>query len=187
MAKVVRVTQLDSYPKKSGIFESLVSSIVSQQLSVKAASTIYGRFYDLCKKKVSPKKVLSFTVEELRSVGLSRQKAGYVHNIATFFSNRKNARYQWDSAEPAEIVDKLTEIKGVGKWTVQMVMMFQLDLPDIFPVGDLGIQQKMMHLYNLDGNKKEIMQKMEKIADNWSPCRTIASKYLWKYEITVNE
>lgn len=181
--RVVKATRLEEYVKKSGVFESLVSSIISQQLSVKAASTIFGRFSELCDDQIGTQRVLALSIEEMRAAGLSRQKSAYVQNIATFFSDDEYQDYTWEDATPEHIVKVLTQIKGVGVWTVQMVMMFQLDKQDIFPVGDLGIQQKMKHLYDLDGKRKEIMLKMEKIAENWSPYRSIASKYLWKYEI----
>lgn len=180
---VIDTTTLPSLTYYDSAIEALVSSIVSQQLSVKAASTIYGRLKQLLKNKVTPRRILNQSEDALRSVGLSRQKASYVHNIAQFFLQPQIKKTDWTELHDNEIIDTLTQIKGVGAWTVQMILIFQLDRKNVFPVADLGVQQKMMYLYKLEGKKKEIMQKMEKIAENWSPYRSIASRYMWQYEI----
>lgn len=180
---VVSTTKLPKNKKYESVIEALVSSMVSQQLSVKAASTIFGRLKSTLSHKITAKRILNKSEDQLRAVGLSRQKASYIHNIAHFFDTKENRKRDWTQAEDQAIIDTLTQIKGVGVWTVQMLLIFQLERQDIFPVGDLGVQQKMITLYDLKGKKKEIMQNMEKIAENWSPFRSTASRYMWEYEI----
>ena len=162
------------------IYYYLLNSIVSQQLNVKVANIIWNRFLDLFPDGYpSEELVLLKTDEELRSVGLSFQKLGYMRNVADF-SRVKGMNYdQIGEWSDAEIIHYLTEIKGVGKWTVQMVLMFPMDRPDVFPVDDLGIQMKMKRFYTLTSEKKELRKEMIAIAENWMPYRTMASKLLW--------
>lgn len=183
LANVVSSTILPSIEKQDTVFEALISSIISQQLSVKAAATIHQRFRALFSESVSPKRVHNMSLQTMRDVGLSKQKSTYVHNIAEYFSAKENAQYDWYQADSDTIINKLTPIKGVGVWTVQMLLIFQLEKQDVFPVGDLGIQQKMKALYNLEGEKKEILQNMQVIATKWSPFRSIASRYMWQFDL----
>jgi len=164
----------------SDVYSGLVSSIVSQQLSVKAAATIYKRFLDLFDKPYPTASVLlKFSDEELRAVGLSYQKTKYVRNVASFFAEKSLFGADWSAYSDEEIIKLLTEIKGVGKWTVQMMLMFVLKRPDVMPVLDLGIQQGMIKVYKLKEEKKALHQKMEKLSLKWQPYRTAACLYLW--------
>ena len=115
----------------------------------------------------------------MRSVGLSNQKANYFYNIAEYFDSPGNKRIAWKKLSDQTIIERLTSIKGVGEWTVQMILMFTLDRPDVFPVKDLGIQLSMKQFYGIKGEKKKLCEKMEKIAQSWSPYRTMACRYLW--------
>jgi DNA-3-methyladenine glycosylase II len=166
-----------------GIFHDLLQSIVSQQLSVKAAATIFGRFCALFPEGRPEKEALAAMPEEiLCSVGLSRQKAAYVRNVAAFFAEQP----EWEQAIPvlsdADILQRLTRIKGVGTWTVEMLLMFSLNRPDVFPLGDLGIQQGMKRLYGLEESGKALLREMERIAEPWRPYRSYACYYLWKWK-----
>lgn len=162
------------------IYYYLLNSIVSQQLSVKVAEIIWKRFLDLFPDQYpSEDLVLQKTDEELRAVGLSFQKLGYLKNVADFSKSKGMLFEQLAELSDEAIIDYLTEIKGVGKWTVQMVLMFPMDRPDVFPVDDLGIQTKMKSFYKLNSTKKDLKDEMLKIADNWKPYRTLASKLLW--------
>lgn len=164
----------------SDVYSGLISSIVSQQLSVKSAATIHGRFIDLFQSDYPhASELLQFTDIEMRSAGLSGQKTKYIRNVANFFGHNELFDYNWSTVSDLEIIDLLTEIKGVGKWTVQMILMFVLKRPDVFPTLDLGIQQGMIKVYNLKLEKKELHIKMEKISKKWQPHRTIACLYLW--------
>ncbi len=164
----------------SDIYSGLISSIVSQQLSVKVASTIHGRFIGLFQTEYPhAKELLNLTDIEMRSVGLSGQKTKYVRNVALFFQENNLFVKDWDILSNNEIISLLTEIKGVGKWTVQMILMFVLKRPDVFPVLDLGIQHGMIEIYNLKQEKKELHLKMESLSKKWQPHRTVACLYLW--------
>ena len=162
------------------MYAGLIRSIVSQQLSVKAASTIHNRFLNLFKDGYpSANELQKLEFEKLRGVGLSGQKTNYVRNVAVFFTENDLFEKDWTSDTDHEIIALLTQIKGVGKWTVQMILMFVLSREDVFPVLDLGIQQGIIEVYGLTEEKKELHAKMEEIAKPWKPYRSVACLYLW--------
>ncbi|MFT6333916.1 MAG: DNA-3-methyladenine glycosylase II [Saprospiraceae bacterium] len=172
--------QLPPRNPSSDIYSGLISSIVSQQLSVKAAATIHARFIGLFLTEYPHvEELLTLSDTEMRSVGLSAQKTKYVRNVALFFQDNNLFDKDWDTIPDDEIISLLTEIKGVGNWTVQMILMFVLKRPDIFPVLDLGIQYGMIEIYDLKQEKKELHSKMEKLSKKWQPHRTVACLYLW--------
>ena len=170
--------------KSNDLFFSLMRAIVSQQLSVKAADTIWQRFLGLFKDGAPDAKlVLKFSDDKLRSVGLSYQKASYLKNIARFSIEQSLDHKLLKTKTDDELVDYLVQIKGVGRWTVEMLLMFDLNRPDVFPKDDLGIQNGIKMLYGLNvGTKKELFFEMERIAENWRPYRTLACRYLWRYK-----
>lgn len=163
------------------IYLSLLNSIISQQLSTKVVRVIWRRFTDLFVNGYpKPEILLSTDHSVLRGIGLSNNKAGYVKNVADF-SMRKDMSFEFlHQRTDVEIINYLTQIKGVGKWTVQMILMFPMDRPNVFPVDDLGIQNVMKRIYQIDLKKKELKQKLNEIAENWHPYKTLASKYIWK-------
>lgn len=168
------------------IYSGLISSIVSQQLSVKAAATIHGRFIGLFTTDYPhAEELLQLSDTDMRAVGLSGQKTKYVRNVALFFQDNDLFDKDWDTLSDDKIIFQLTEIKGVGKWTVQMILMFVLNRPDVFPVLDLGIQHGMIEIYNLKQEKKELHSKMEKLSKKWQPHRTVACLYLWAIKDTL--
>ena len=161
------------------IYSGLISSIVSQQLSVKAAA-IHGRFIELFDTDYpNANELLAFSDSDLRGVGISAQKTKYVRNVAIYFQENNLFQKDWNLLSDNEIIILLTEIKGVGKWTVQMILMFVLKRPDVFPVLDLGIQHGMIKVYNLKQEKKELHAQMEILSKKWQPHRTVACLYLW--------
>jgi DNA-3-methyladenine glycosylase II len=165
------------------IYTDLLDSIVSQQLSVKAAGTIFSRFLDLFPdRKPLPLLVLEKDVEILRGCGLSYQKANYIKNIATYWIDNKEDMQDWQTISDDDIISELTQIKGVGKWTVQMMLMFRLNRLDVFPVDDLGIRQGMAKLYNIEETGKALITKMYEIAEPWKPYRGAACRYIWKWK-----
>ncbi len=183
LAKVIE--QVGPIPKAKGndLYLSLQQSIVSQQLSVKAADTIWGRFEKLFPKNYPhPELVLKAAVETMRAAGLSYQKAGYIQNIARFSLEESLDYKKLKKLEDEELITYLTQIKGVGRWTTEMVLMFTLGRENIFPADDLGIQTAMRKLYNIREEKKEFKEKMLKIASRWAPYRTLACRYLWRYK-----
>ena len=163
------------------VYLSLLSSIVSQQLSTKVVKIIWRRFTDLFVNGYpKPENLLTTDHGILRGIGLSNNKAGYVKNVAEFSLQNDMSFEFLQQKEDNEIINYLTKIKGVGKWTVQMILMFPMDRPNVFPADDLGIQNGMKKLYNLDLEKKELKQKLNEIAEEWHPYKTLASKYIWK-------
>ena len=165
------------------MYYSLLASITSQQLSVKAADTIFGRFLDLFPKRYpEPKRLLALSIDQLRSVGVSRQKAGYMQNVATFAVQHDLGHGALKKMSDDEIIALLTQIKGVGRWTVEMLLMFPLKRPDVFPADDLGIQNAMKKLYGLRQTGPKLRKKMAAIAEAWRPHRTLACKHLWRWK-----
>ncbi len=163
------------------IYHSLLSSIVSQQLSTKVVKIIWNRFTDLFVDSYpDAESLLAKEHEVLRGIGLSNNKARYVKNVAEFYLENNMSFDYLQAMSDDEIIEYLTQIKGVGKWTVQMILMFPMDRPNVFPVDDLGIQNSMKNLYEIDLEKKELKMRMSEIARNWDPYKTLASKYLWK-------
>jgi DNA-3-methyladenine glycosylase II len=162
----------------------LMASIMSQQLSTKVAAVIYKRFLELYNgKEPKPQQVLDTPFEILRGIGLSNAKVNYLHNVASFCIEHKITDKQLLAMENDAIIELLTQIKGVGKWTVEMLLMFTLGREDVFAVDDLSIQQAMIKLYKLDdSNKKLLKEKMLQLAKNWKPYRTYACLYLWEWK-----
>ena len=162
---------------KRPAFESLCRSIVSQQLSVKAAETIWQRLTVLYGGDLLPDSVLSMGERRHRAVGISGQKHSYLVSLAERFQCCSNDFSSTQAKTDDEIIRLWTEVKGLGKWTVQMHLIFQLDRPDVFPVDDLGIRRAME--LHLDIPKDCARSVYEKRALIWSPFRTAASRFLW--------
>lgn len=162
----------------------LMAAIMSQQLHTKVAAIIFDRFLKLCgSKNPSPQKVLRLSIADLRTVGLSNAKANYVHNVAAFCIEQRISDKKLISMDDAEIIQLLTQIKGVGKWTVEMLLMFSLGRLDIFAMDDWGLQQAIIKLYKIKTtDKKKRHQSIQKISEKWSPYRSYASLYLWQWK-----
>lgn len=183
LAAVIKAQGTLTYTTGKDLYTSLLSSIVSQQLSVKAADTIWKRFIALFPDNdPKPALVLKKKPEDLRAVGLSFQKAGYIQNIARFALDHGFDHAVLKKKNDDELVEHLTQIKGVGKWTVQMILMFSMGRMDVFPEDDLGIQNAIKKLYNITSDKKQLKADMHKISAKWSPYRTVACRYLWRHK-----
>jgi len=165
---------------KKDYFQSLLRYIVNQQLSGKSAKAIYDRFIDLIPKNslISPKEVLNLSKDDMRIAGLSFQKIDYLINLSNYFEKNTFEKEDLKKMTDQEICKELTQIKGIGEWTVDMFLMFTLNRPDVMPYGDLGIQKGYKKIFNLSDlpSKKE----MENGSKIWSPYRTLACWYLWK-------
>jgi DNA-3-methyladenine glycosylase II len=163
--------------------EYLVYSIISQQLSTKVAKVIRERFLSLFGNKFPTNKaILKMQDDKLRAIGLSYQKLSYIKNIAQFFEEQKLHNKDWGQMDDDEIVKLLTQIKGVGQWTAEMVLMFALCREDVFSAGDYGIQVAMKKLYKINHEGKELQKKMHLIAEKWRPYRSHACMYLWAWK-----
>jgi DNA-3-methyladenine glycosylase II len=181
LAAIIRSQpEIEQLPHED-IYISLLSSIISQQLSTKVARVIKTRFYNLFPENYPlPALVLAQPDEVLRSVGLSFQKLGYIRNVASF---AEAGNLQYDiiaNLADEELIKHLTQIKGVGRWTAEMILMFTLTRPDVFPVDDLGIQNAIKKHYAITESGKALKAEMIKIAEAWRPYRTLASRYLWQ-------
>ena len=186
MAAIMPLITLPEIEMHSDIYVDLLGSIVSQQLSVKAAATINGRFLDLFPKQQPwPELVLGLDTEILRGCGLSYQKAGYIKNIAQYWLDNQSDKKDWMAIAEDDIIAELTQIKGVGKWTVQMILMFRLNRLDVFPIDDLGIRQGMIKLYEVEETGKALVKRLTEIAEPWRPYRTIACRHIWKWKDTI--
>ena len=157
---------------------------MSQQLSTKVADVIRKRFLALYNgKEPTPQQVLDTPLTTLRSIGLSNAKASYVHNVAQFFAENDITDKKLKRMSNEEIIELLTQIKGVGQWTVEMLLMFTLGREDVFAIDDWGLRQSMIKLYKLDtSDKKLLREKLIKISLKWSPYRTYACIYLWQWK-----
>lgn len=165
------------------IYEDLIEAIIYQQVSIKAAKTVFGRIKAHFGGVIPPAKELSLIQHDsLRGLGLSGRKAAYMIHIAQFFDERKLRDQDFSDMPDEEIVNLLTQIKGVGVWTVQMILIFSLGRADVFPKLDLGIQQAMMERYQIQFDTKQRLAKMEEIASLWKPYRSYATLLLWRWK-----
>ncbi len=162
-------------------FAEIVDSIISQQLSGKVASIIYSRFEKLFpNRKVIPKKLLAIKDQSLRDCGMSWAKVKYVKDLAQKATDGTLRLNKLDTMSDEEVVKHLVQVKGIGPWTAEMILMFSLNRPDVFPLDDLGIQNAFVKLYGLKRSDKNLKRKMIKIGESWRPHRTLACRYLWK-------
>lgn len=170
--------------KQKNIPLRLMQSIMSQQLNTKVAAIIYNRFIELYEhKEPLLEQVIQTPNEILRAIGLSNAKVAYVKNVALFCMQHNIIDKKLAILSNDEIIQLLTQIKGVGKWTVEMLLMFAIAREDVFAVDDLGIQQAMIKLYQLEScTKKELREQMLAISNYWKPYRTYACLHLWKWK-----
>lgn len=169
--------------KQKHLYLYLCYSIMSQQLSTKVASVIRQRFIDLYGGEPSPQQIVDTPFEKLRAIGLSNAKVNYVQNVAKFEIEKGMDHKTLSKMNNEEVIEYLTQIKGVGRWTTEMLLMFALCREDIFAIDDLGLQQAVTRLYDLKHRKKKILlEKITKISRQWSPYRTYACIYLWRWK-----
>ena len=158
-------------------FIRLVRAIVGQQLSVKAASTIFGRFEKLFKKEINAKEILKLKDDDIRACGISYPKIKYIKDLADKVQTKQVLLETLETADEDFIINHLTQVKGIGVWSAEMFLMFALARPDIFSVGDLGLRNAMIKLYGLT---KPTNEKLLKMSKKWSPYRTYACRILWQ-------
>ena len=187
LKKLLEIVEPYALQKRKNICLRLCASIMSQQLSTKVADVIYKRFLALYDgKEPTPQQILDTPAPTLRSIGLSNAKVSYVHNVARFAVEQGMDDKKLNKMNNDEVIEYLTSIKGVGRWTVEMILMFTLGREDVFAADDLGIQQSMIKLYKLrHENKRELREAMLKISGKWAPYRTYACFYLWRWKDTA--
>ena len=160
-------------------FAAVLRAIVYQQLSGKAAATIHGRLITAFGERTPPPADLAIAEDtRLRACGLSRQKIGYLRDLALKTASGVLPIDRLHELEDEAVVEALASVKGIGRWTAQMFLMFRLGRPDVLPVGDLAIRNAMRWLYRLRGDPKP--ERLQRIAEPWRPFRSIACWYLWR-------
>ena len=174
MKRIIINYEGESMKLRGAPFETLARSIVGQQISVKAADSIWNRLENLCNGKIEKQTILKLKHEKLRNVGLSNQKATYLRNIAE--SNILETK--WNTISDKKAIENLCTIKGVGVWTAEMFLIFHLARPNILPLGDIGLIKGIEKNYN-NGEKIE-RKELELFREKWSPWCTVATWYLWR-------
>ncbi len=184
LKKLIEAGQPHQLKKRKNICTYLCASIMSQQLSTKVADVIYKRFIALYGgKEPTPQQILDTPFETLRGIGLSNAKVGYVKNVAQFEIEFGMDAKKLGKMTNEEVIAYLIVIKGVGRWTVEMLLMFALGREDVFAVDDLGIQNAMIKLYKIDNSdKKKLKEDMLRLSAKWSPYRTYACVHLWRWK-----
>jgi DNA-3-methyladenine glycosylase II len=179
MGKIIERTGPFVMQYRAPGFETLVRSIVYQQLSGKVASVIFARLHAAAgEETLTPAGIMKLRPERMRRLGLSAQKTLYIRELAKHTRKASVVFESLPDMEDAAVIEHLTKVKGIGVWTAQMFLMFALKRPDVLPVADLGIRTAMKRAYNLDDLPKPA--EMEKIAAAWKPYTSIACWYLWR-------
>jgi DNA-3-methyladenine glycosylase II len=182
MKRVIEVVGPCTIQPQRDHFVLLCRAIYSQQISSKVAKVLFGRFCERFDgRRPTPAAVselLSRADADMAGCGLSRQKRGYLMDLAQHFQDKRIPSRKLPRMSDEEIIEALTAVKGIGRWTAEMFLMFVLNRPDVLPVDDLGLQNIMKRAYGLRGRPKAA--KMKKIAEAWRPYRTVASWYLWR-------
>jgi DNA-3-methyladenine glycosylase II len=158
-------------------FLALAEAILSQQLSVKAATTIFKRFKEKLDGRVAPGNILDLTDVQFRAAGVSRQKMAYLRDLAAKWQDGVIAHRRFTQMRDDEVIQALTQVKGIGRWTAEMFLIFSLMRPDVLPVDDLGFRKAVQIAYKL--RKLPNAGKIEKIAASWKPYRSVATWYMW--------
>ena len=172
---------LINYPISQDYFNNLVSSIIGQQLSNKAADTIYSRFIRLFPNKVfSPQQILELSPDAIRGCGTSWAKVKSLRDLSQKVLDGIVHLESLSTMSDEEVITHLTQVKGIGRWTAEMKLMFTLQRPDILPLQDVGIHNAFVKLYGLNRKHKRFLSQLQKISANWQPYRTVACWYLWK-------
>jgi len=177
LGKLIKKYPKDFLYSKSDPFKTLARSIIGQQISVKAAQSVWNKFEEKC-KNVSPNKVRHLHHMTLKSCGLSHQKITYLKCLSDAFINKSLNPKSWEKLDDEEIILQLTKVKGIGRWTAEMYLIFNLCRPNIFPVNDIGVIKGICKCYNL---KYPISPHHAiKLSKQWNPWRSVATWYFWK-------
>ncbi len=177
MAELVERHAGESVVSRGDPFATLVRSIVGQQISVKAADSVWARLIAAL-PALTPAAVLACATEQLRACGLSARKVEYVSDLAAHFDGGQIHTHRWPAMEDAEIIAELTAVRGIGVWTAEMFLIFNQLRPDVFPLDDIGLQKAVARHY-LAGERPSRRQ-LADIGDRWRPWRSVATWYLWR-------
>ena len=177
LKKIIEKTGIIPVKLRKDYFNVLVISITNQQLSGASSGSIYKRLKKSCNNKITPQKINDLSILKLRKFGFSKQKINYLKILSAKFLNKEINPRKFHFLSDEKIIEELTSIKGIGRWTAEMFLMFSLGREDVFPSGDLGIKKGIQKIYNL---KNLSPKKLDEFSKKWSPYRTYASLYLWK-------
>jgi len=177
LKEIINKYKSEKLHSKKNAFLTLAKSITGQQISVKAANSIWLRLEKKI-KKIDPSNILKVKINEIKKCGFSKQKANYIFNLANFFKKNKNIENKWEKVEDEEVIDDLIKIKGIGRWTAEMFLIFYLLRPNIFPSADIGLLKAISINYNLKYPLKN--SDIKKFKKKWIPWSTVATWYLWR-------
>lgn len=177
MKKLIKGAPEAQLRNRGDPFQTLARAIVGQQISVKAAQSVWNRTEEVV-GKITPQNMLAATPEALRSAGNSRQKIAYMQDLAAHFADGRIKPRRWKDMDDEDVIGELVEVKGIGRWTAEMFLIFYLMRPNVFPVGDLGIVRALEKNFH----EGERISKAEVAAyvDRWAPWNTVATWYLWR-------
>lgn len=179
MAKIIRSHPRVSLQRRGEPFFTLARSIVGQQISVKAAQSIWNRVAALA-PEMQPAQIIALRARtrRLKAAGLSDRKVEYIVDLAKHFANGTIHPHRWGVMSDDQVIDELVQVRGIGRWTAEMFLMFNLLRPDVFPVADLGLQKAVhLHYYN---DVKITLEKLREHGEAWRPWRSVATWYLWR-------
>jgi DNA-3-methyladenine glycosylase II len=178
LAKIIDKVGKYNLPITKNPYESLVEAIITQQLSGKAANSISGRFRKIYGRFPKPADVLKTSDAKLRKAGLSYMKISYIKDLSNKVESKEIRLSLMKNLTDEEVITQLTEVRGIGRWTAEMFLIFSLGRQDVLPVGDLGLKKGIQRLYSLEELPGK--EQMEKIAEKWRPYRSVATWYLWR-------
>lgn len=174
---VIKKNGLIKLTRRKDYFNVLVLSIANQQLSGKAAMTIYGRLKKLCNGRITPARISELDSRKIRRAGFSRMKISFMKDLSRKLMDGHISPHKFHTQPDHEVMDELIKIKGIGRWTAEMFLIFSLAREDVFPADDLGIKKAIARLYGLSDTTQK---NLDKFAERWKPYRSYASLYLWK-------
>jgi len=164
--------------RRGEAFMTLARAICGQQISVKAAASVWNRVCICLEQDITPASVVRRDRKKLRACGLSDRKTEYIADLAQHFADGRIHERNWPTMDDEAVVAELTDVRGIGRWTAEMFLMFNLLRPDVFPLDDLGIQKAIR--LNYFSGRKISLRRMRKLAETWRPWRSVASWYLWR-------
>jgi DNA-3-methyladenine glycosylase II len=177
LRKLVKAYPEANLRSRGNAFSTLARSITGQQISVKAAQSVWDRVV-VAAGNIAPENILAMKDEDLRGCGLSRQKIAYIKDLARHFDDGRIKPHRWTHEDDDTVIRELAEVKGIGRWTAEMFLMFYLLRPNVLPLDDIGLQRAMERLYNEGAALSK--DEMRKIAQRWDPWCTVATWYLWR-------
>lgn len=178
LRKIIKEYQLQELDRESDLFQDLIESIINQQLSGKAAATIFNRFKILFGNKFpAPAQILKMPDEKIRACGISYPKIKYIKGLCQAIVDKNLDIEKIPTLKDEEVIIELTKIKGIGRWTAEMILIFSLKRLDVFSIGDLGLRTAVSRFYKIE---RENLKEIEKVSLKWSPFRSLAARYLWR-------